>query len=471
LTLMKQARAYGFGVVLATQNPADLDYKGLSNAGTWFLGRLQTERDKARVIEGLEGAAAASAAGFDRAELERTLSALGSRVFLMNNVHERAPEIFQTRWALSYLRGPLSRQDIKRLSASPASAAGAAPETATSASAARPGDFAASRPAPVAPGSGAPAASPRADAERPVLPPEVPQYFAPATGRDAPRYVPMLLGNAQVRYADTRTKVDFVEDVLVLTPIAEGPAPIDWTRSSESSIPLNAFAERPAQGGTFAPLPAAAARARSYDAWSKAFAAWLVGDRRLNLYYCEPLRMTSQAAEDERSFRIRLQQRARERRDAAVEQLRRKFAPKIASLQDRLRRAAQMTERQSGQVTQQAVQTGISMVATAVGMLFGRKSTGSALGRATTTARGMGRTMRERDDVARARENEAALEQQKESLERELAAEIETIESTLDAGSLPLEPLTLAPKKSHVTVRLVALAWVPGQDASLTAPE
>jgi hypothetical protein len=123
LTLLKQARAYGLGVVLATQNPVDLDYKGLSNAGTWLLGRLQTERDKARVLEGLEGASGAAGAHFDRQKMEATLAGLGNRVFLMNNVHEDEPVLFQSRWALSYLRGPLTKVQIQSLMASRRTAA------------------------------------------------------------------------------------------------------------------------------------------------------------------------------------------------------------------------------------------------------------------------------------------------------------------------------------------------------------
>ncbi|MGB7158495.1 MAG: hypothetical protein WBD40_10550, partial [Tepidisphaeraceae bacterium] len=117
LTLLKQARAFGVGVVLATQNPVDLDYKGLANAGTWFIGRLQTERDKMRVLEGLEGAAASAASNFDRQRMEQTLAGLGNRVFLMNNVHEDGPEVFESRWVMSYLRGPLTRDQIRKLSA------------------------------------------------------------------------------------------------------------------------------------------------------------------------------------------------------------------------------------------------------------------------------------------------------------------------------------------------------------------
>ena len=113
LTLMKQARAFGIGVVLATQNPVDLDYKGLGNAGTWFIGRLQTDRDKQRVLEGLLGSEAAG--GLDRAGYEALMSNLTQRTFLMRNVHDDAPVLFRTRWAMSYLRGPLTLNEIKRL--------------------------------------------------------------------------------------------------------------------------------------------------------------------------------------------------------------------------------------------------------------------------------------------------------------------------------------------------------------------
>ena len=135
LTLLKQARAFGIGIVLASQNPVDLDYKGLGNAGTWFLGRLQTERDKARLLDGLEGALTGQGATFDRGETERILSSLQKRTFFLHDVHEDHPVIFQTRWAMSYLRGPLTKDQIKLLSppvarASPPASGAARPTTA-----------------------------------------------------------------------------------------------------------------------------------------------------------------------------------------------------------------------------------------------------------------------------------------------------------------------------------------------------
>ncbi len=168
LTLLKQARAFGLGVVLATQNPVDLDYKGLSNAGTWFLGRLQTQRDKNRVLEGLEGASTAAGHAFDRKKMDEILSGLGNRVFVMNNVHEDKPVVFQTRWALSYLRGPLTREQIQTLMAPRKQAS----SPATSAPS----------PVPRVPASpptsaqGRPSSSGRG---RPVMPPDVPEFFVP----------------------------------------------------------------------------------------------------------------------------------------------------------------------------------------------------------------------------------------------------------------------------------------------------
>ncbi|MFP5378689.1 MAG: ATP-binding protein, partial [Vicinamibacteria bacterium] len=222
LTLLKQARAYGVGLVLATQNPVDLDYKALSNAGTWFLGRLQTERDKARVLDGLEGVASSAGSGFDRGSLDRLLSGLDKRVFLLHNVHAKAPEIFQTRWALSYLRGPLSRDEIRRLT-------DAAPATPAAAPAAV---------APAASPSAASPAGPTSDAAAgrpPVLPPAIPQFFAPG---GASARVPYVLGAARVRFADRKHGVDETTDVCVIASIDEGPVAVDWARATPAPFAL-----------------------------------------------------------------------------------------------------------------------------------------------------------------------------------------------------------------------------------------
>ena len=244
LTLLKQARAYGLGVVLATQNPADLDYKGLSNTGTWFIGRLQAERDKLRVLEGLESAAAAQSARFDRQEMDRILSGLGKRTFLMHNVHEDHPQVFQVRWALSYLRGPLTRQQIKQLM-DPV------------------------RPAPGRSGRGWPsrprqAGRPRhrlapAPSERPLLPPEVPQFFVPLRGKQPPGstllYRPMVFGSGDVHFNDTKSGVTSTKAVSLLAALPPDALTVDWSAAARVELTPDDLEREPAATARFEPLP------------------------------------------------------------------------------------------------------------------------------------------------------------------------------------------------------------------------
>ncbi|MGH9957740.1 MAG: ATP-binding protein, partial [Pyrinomonadaceae bacterium] len=202
MTLLKQGRAFGLGIVLVTQNPVDLDYKGLSNAGTWLIGRLQTERDKARVLEGLEGIAAGTDLKFDRGEMEEILAGLGNRIFLVNNVHDDAPEIFQTRWAMSYLRGPLTRDQIRTLMNPIKSQAETAPAGRAATAAAGVATQPATGTASVE--IQAPKASDAAgETRQPVLPPEISQYFIPVRSEAQSGatlvYHPMVLGAAEVR--------------------------------------------------------------------------------------------------------------------------------------------------------------------------------------------------------------------------------------------------------------------------------
>jgi hypothetical protein len=445
LTLLKQGRAFGLGVVLATQNPVDLDYKALSNAGTWFLGRLQTERDKARVIEGLEGAAAQAGQSFDRGRMEQVLAGLRSRVFLMNNVHEDEPVVFETRWAMSYLRGPLGRQEIRRLTDS-------RQRTADSGQPAPP--------APLAP----PAPSAPSAPLVPVLPPSIPQYFFPTRGSAPGRvrlvYEPLLFGAGQVRYLDAKTKVDATETVQVTATLREGPVAVEWSAATESAFTPADLENEPASGAAFARLPAAALQPKSYDAWQKAFVSWIYGSRRLALFRSPELALVSKPGESEGDFRVRLQQAAREHRDEAVTELREKYARRLAALQDKLRRAQEARTREENQASTQKMQTAISFGATLLGALMGRKKVStSTLGRATTAARGVGRSMKEAEDVKRAAETIEAVQREVAELEAELAAQASTIEAAMTAG--PLERLEVAPKKSAIAVQVVALAWAP----------
>ncbi|MBN2463176.1 MAG: ATP-binding protein [Dehalococcoidia bacterium] len=454
LTLLKQARAFGVGILLATQNPVDLDYKGLANTGTWFIGRLQTERDKMRVLEGLEGVAASTGVKFDRQGMEETLAGLGSRIFLVNNVHEDAPEVFETRWVMSYLRGPMTRIQIKALM-DPRKAAGVSVRAA----------------APVAPTS-APAYHAVAvsggdkKADRPLLPPDVTQYFVPVRGSKAAgqtlTYNPMLLGMAQVHFADTKTGVAVSRESTFITQITDDPIAINWDNSEEAGFNISDLDKSPNESARYSQLPAVASNAKSYGVWSKDFADWLYRNQKLELFKSPTLKQVSKVGESERDFRIRLQQGAREQRDDETEKLRQRYASKMTTLQDQVRRAEQAVEREAEQAKQQKMQTAISVGTTLLSAFVGRKAVSySSLGRATTAARGASRIMKESQDIQRAKETMATYQQRLQELESSFKSDMDALAAKTDPLTEELEKVSVRPAKKDIDVRLTTLAWVP----------
>ncbi len=447
LALLKQARAFGVGVVLATQNPVDLDYKGLANIGTWFIGRLQTDRDKARVLEGLEGAAAGRGARFDRSAMEETLAGLGNRVFLMHSVHDEGTEIFESRWAMAYLRGPLSRSQIKMLmeahrdAASPKAAPQPSPVAATAVAALTPASA------------------------RPVLPPQVAQFFVPLRGGipggHTLVYQPRLLGVAQVRYADTKLKIDLSQDLLAITEITDNAVPVEWANAETLNLAVNDLEKNPI-AAEFVPCASAASQVKNYVGWAKDFTAWIQGDRRLALLRSPGTREVSKPGETEREFRIRLQQVARESRDAAAEKLRQRYAPKLAALQERVRRAEAAKAREAEQAQRAKFDTVISFGSTLLGAFLGRKAVSAGtIGKAATTMRSAGRAMNQSGDVTRAQETVEALQQQHRDLEAQFRAEAEAVGAGVDPATEVLETLELRPTRTNINVRLLALVWLP----------
>jgi hypothetical protein len=437
LTLLKQARAFGLGVVLATQNPVDLDYKALSNAGTWFLGRLQTERDKARVMEGLEGVSAGAA--FDRNAMEQLIAGLGKRTFLLHNVHERAPVVFQTRWAMSYLAGPLTREQIRRL-APPAVTPAPAPAAASRAAAAAP---------PVTdPGAGPPA-----------IPPGVPQFHV--AGADGP-WEAAVVAVADVAYANARLGVDHAERVVHVAPFLDGPVSVDWGEADRLEGGADALVEGAPAAGPFGRVPPAARAPKAAQEWEKGYGRWLRGNQVLSLLQSKALGMLSRPGETEGEFRARLAHAARERRDERVTALRAKYEPRVAALQEKLRQARDRVAREQGEATASKIQTAATMGSAVLGALFGRKALSSSNAtRLGTAARSVGRAQKASGDVARAESAMQDLEAKLATLETEVQDEVARLESGADAGRETLDPVTLKPKAGTVHIHAVGLLWRP----------
>ncbi|MEX1119871.1 MAG: DUF87 domain-containing protein [Terrimicrobiaceae bacterium] len=432
LTMLKQARAFGVGVVLATQNPVDLDYKALSNAGTWFIGRLQTERDKARVLDGLQGAS--SSGKFDRQNMESLLASLGNRVFLMNNVNDEAPTVFETRWVMSYLRGPLTRDQIRKLM----EGRGQPRELAT----------------PPSPEASEPAES---GGTRPPLPPAIPQVFVPSN-TPSPNYRPMLIGAADLTYKDTKSGFETTQSVLLAAELPCAMTSVDWGSAETLDIPLSSLSNAPAEGASYEALPALATQAKSYTAWEKEFRAWLASSRILEVLTCTDPKAVSAPQETEGEFRARLALQIRESRDEAVEALRKKFAPRQAALQARLERANAALDRQKQQASAATMQTMISVGSSLLGAFLGKKAISATnIGRVTTAARGVGRSMKEGSESATAGQSLEKVQAQVAELETEFAAEA----AALSAREPEFLKLPLKPQRGGISGLRLSLGWLP----------
>ena len=419
LTLLKQARAFGLGVVLSTQNPVDLDYKGLANAGTWFIGRLQTERDKARVLEGLLGAA-----GGERLEpgaLERTLAGLGKRQFLLHNVNEERPEVFATRWVMSYLAGPLTREQIRSLMAGRA-----APE----------------------PPAQVPAPEPAAIARaRPALPAALRQLYVPAhrLPHQGERlvYQPRVMAVAAIACVNAQLGINEQRELVLAARPLDGAGGVDWPGAEELALAGSALEQAPEPDAIYGEPGAAMSQAGNYKEWEKQLRRWLGVERGLTIYKSASLGEISRSGESERDFRIRLQQLGNERRDAQAARLKQKYAPKFATLEARELRVTQTRERQAEQASDAKISAAISVGTAVLGALFGRgRSLGSA-SRIGTAVRRTGSISREAGDVRRAEETLAQVQADKDALQARFNEELAAAQGSFDAQGEPLKEIVI----------------------------
>jgi len=454
LTMLKQARAYGLGVVLASQNPVDLDYKGLSNTGLWFLGRLQTARDKARVLDGLEGAAAAAGRSLDRGDLDRLLSGLGKRRFLMHSVHGDAETVFETRWTMAYLRGPLLREELSRLPG--ATAPAPSPSAAVAPNAAAPP---------------APAVAAVVGGPRPLLPPGIKEVFVAADQSEATggTLQPAILGRAWLRFSERSLGVDCTREVFCLAPATDVTGTPAW--DTAVLLPAQpAASDRPA-AARYSSLPGPLATAKTYRSLASSLRDSLVRTQRLTLLSVPQIDAVSEPEETERAFRLRVAQQLREWRDTEIDRIRHRYEQKLATAASRVERARQRLQKEQADVKHQSLQTYVSIGTAILDALLRRRASTRSLGRVATSARSASRTARQQADVTRA---EAALEAvitEREKLEDELAAAIDRVRDESNPEGIRLEPVVVAARKTGSSVEEVCLAWVPGPAAAWAASQ
>jgi hypothetical protein len=432
---LKQARAYGLGLVLATQNPVDLDYKGLSNTGTWFIGRLQTERDKARVMEGLEGA---SDADFNKQKMERTLAGLGKRRFLLHNVHEDEAVVFNTRWVLSYLAGPLTRDSIKSLMEKLKAKGAAVLRKATK-------------------------PKRRSRASAPALPPAIEQFFVPGVADDLV-YYPRLIAAADLVYNNARYSVEDERSCVYGVEFEDGPVSIDWDNSEPVGVSIDELDDQGVAEAAYADCPACAQTAKNYTVWSRDFKRWIRQNETVSIYRSKRFRLSSAPGEAQGDFRARLQIVANEKRDQAIAKIRKRYASKVTTLENRLLRAQQSIDRERQQATRKKLDTAVSFGTAILGAVLGRKRISSTsatrIGSAIKTASG---ARKEAADIKRAEQTAAKVKTDIEALNRELKKELATLSGSFDAQAEELGEIVVRAKTTDIHVPLLGLVWMPYQ--------
>lgn len=475
LTLLKQARAFGVGVMLATQNPVDLDYKGLSNCGTWFIGRLQTERDKARVLDGLEGAAANSGSRFERAEMDRLLSGLRQRVFLMNDVHDGVPKLIETRSTLCYLRGPVTRDEIKRLmlgrvgvpgsgSADHWSQSSRAPGVSTSTSdsprtgAARAAGLAASATSQPASLAGS------ANFAPPNLPVEAHAVYFPAFNRAAGvSYRPGIYVRAKLHFVDKKSDIDRWRTDECWVPMDSTDADPRWSAAEGVPPVVSAHvSSTPLPDCKFLPLPAALGVAKNYTAFRKACAQHLYQTAALVIKQVKELGLSATVDESPEQFSTRLGQAVRERRDEALEELEDDYREAYDKLKAKLERANAKLEREREKSSSERMDVALAVGGGLLGALLGRKVVSQAnLRRVSRASRRSAQAARARVEAEQTEQSRELLEQAMVELQREFQEQAAAIAAEWSLEKLVVEERRIAPRKADIAVETLQLAWRP----------
>ncbi|MCC6238234.1 MAG: DUF853 family protein [Dehalococcoidia bacterium] len=468
LTLLKQARAYGVGLLLSTQNPVDLDYKAMSNAGTWVIGRLQTERDKERVLEGLRSASGS----VDVDAIGRLISGLGARQFVLHNTHERGgPQLFTTRWAMSYLRGPLTREQIESLEPDHDPAPGAAPAPPAPPATGAPSRATAAPEVAPAP---APSATEPADASRvaPAIASGVPVFYAdPSAGwleavgaGGGSRLAPALAARLYLRFDDTKLQLDQTDEwEAVLFPLE---ARVDLEALRHVDYDARDLRSTPPDGALYALTGAPLGTPSYFRDFERDLKDHLTRTSRRQLQVNRKLKLASRVDESAEDFAKRCDDAAQTQADAEVAKLRDRYDAKIDRVRDAIDRATDRVDVLKTDTSTRRTSEVLGAVGDILGSFLGGRSTTRTIAtgagrvlRGATSRRGQSARTSSRLDAAEGQltERQADLEE----LEAELLEEITEVNDRWEAVGKEIETVDVGLEKSDVTVQEIALVWLP----------
>lgn len=433
LTLLKQARAYGIGILLATQNPIDLDYKGLANCGTWFIGRLQTDRDKMRVTEGLQ---AASNTNTDVQTFNQLLATIGKRTFIMRSIYESMPIVFKTRWTLSYLRGPLTLTQLqafrKASSTVTANHLFSSTEKGPSAN------------------------------TKPIIPSEIPELFAKGKSpRQGEKYIPRLLGKAKVHFVDSKNKIDQWQEISLLTSLDDSGKLALWDEADDLAQTGFSLSNQPEAESSFEDVPRGFLQEKKFSSFEKSLAAHLYQNQVLMIYRAPNLDLTSKENETENEFRARALTSQQTKWKEMSDKIKGKYADKENVINTRIRNAQDKLAARQNKTFWQRIEAFLSILSTFLQAMIGKKITKGTISQAGTSIRRTGRMTLDNSEAARAEEDVQYYQRQLEDLEIEKQKEIAALSPASDPSQIPIEKIDIHPRKSDIIVQSISLLWVP----------
>jgi hypothetical protein len=429
LTLLKQARAYGIGIILCTQNPVDLDYKGLSNCGTWFIGKLQTERDKSRVIEGLR---LASNGEIEANSLDKMIALTGNRIFIMRSIHQKDPIIFETRWAMSYLRGPLTLAQISELEKNDSEAIEEAhlekPEIkATKLE------------------------------SKPMVPTGIQEFFLKRQNTPLKTYYrPLIAGMAKLHFVDKPNKIDTWQNICLLAPVSDDGKTVLWDEAQTPQEMQGQLTNDPKSDSTFEELPAGLMQEKNYAAFEKSFAAALYQNQTFEIFHVRSLNLISKEGESEGDFKTRVDLAIREKRDESIKKIKEQYTKKEMALEDKVRQIEEKITQLKQKASWGIAETLISFLSTIIGALFGRGVTKGTITQTGTSMRRAGRITKENQNVNKASEDSKFYQAQLDELRDQKEKEIAQVNEN---GNYPIETITIRPRKTDIAVEQIALVW------------
>ena len=479
LRLLKQARAFGAGLLLATQNPVDVDYKALSNAGTWFIGRLQTQQDKERLLDGLEGVLGS---GTDRATMDRMLSGLGKRVFLMNNVNEPKPVQFQTRWAMNYLAGPLTRTQVPALN----NLAGASWGRGTAAVEREPAQpstkGAPMQPSPAAPVPSAygaarppePAAEQRlGSTTRPAVPGGIDEYVLPnnLTLTEAARaggkaidpgarrlgllYRPVLLAQARARFLNRKYDLDYDQVLTALVSEPDRRGAVRWEDFSFSNIDESNLAAPADTQARYLSLEKPLSDPKMIASMQKDFLDWVLNASRVSVRANETLKVYAGPQVTQAEFRSLCSEAARDLRDKDQEKTAAAYDKKIETLQNKLEREQLALQEDETELSHRKMEE-IGTHAETILSLFGkrRRSLSSSMSKRRLTAKAG-------EEVKESQKLIASLQKQIADIEKEKTAALDRVNENWSEVANQIDEIPVTPLKKDVILDFFGVAWFP----------